>query len=214
MKEIDLMIFDFDGTLVSTSTDLALAVNHTLGQLGLAQIKKDKIISFVGDGVAKLIERSLGVNCLDQYPAAIEIFSNYYSKHLLDNTAMYPGAEEILKYFQNKTKVILTNKRYNFTVAITHGLGIEKYFREIIGDGSMPYRKPDKRLVDYLLSKYSVEKEKTIIIGDGMNDLVLAKNSGIMSCSYLNGLGKKEDLLAAGADYYCENISEIRSLFC
>jgi phosphoglycolate phosphatase len=46
-----------------------------------------------------------------------------------------------------------------------------------------------------------------------MNDINLAKNSGILSCIYLNGLGKRQDLLAAQADYYCENISEINALF-
>ena len=214
MKEVDLMIFDFDGTLVSTGTDLAHAVNYTLKKLGLKQMREDEIIAFVGDGVTKLIERVLGQKFLEHYPEAIKIFGSYYSEHLLDNTVLCPGADEILKYFQHKDKVILTNKRYNFTMAISQGLGIEKYFMEIIGDGSMPYKKPDKRLVDYLLHKYRKEKERTVIIGDGMNDVNLAKNSGIMSCSCLNGLGKPDDLLAAHADYYCKNILEISSFFC
>ncbi|NTW07113.1 MAG: HAD family hydrolase, partial [Syntrophaceae bacterium] len=127
---------------------------------------------------------------------------------------LYPGAKELLQHFQYKKKVILTNKRYPFTLAISKGLGIEKYFEEIIGDGSFPYRKPDKRLVDYLLNKYNLEKEKVVIIGDGINDIALAKNSGILSCAYLNGLGKRIDLLAAHADYYCESLWEIRSFFC
>lgn len=93
-------------------------------------------------------------------------------------------------------------------------MGIEKYFEEIIGDGSFPYRKPDKRLVDYLLDKYKLEKEKVVIIGDGLNDIALAKNSGILSCAYLNGLGKRIDLLAARADYYCKSLGEISSVFC
>ena len=214
MKEVDFVIFDFDGTLVSTGTDLVAAVNYTLEQLGCKLRKEDEIISFVGDGLKKLIERALGDDYIDYYPEAIKIFSSYYSRHLLDNTTLCPGAEEILKYFQHKKKAILTNKRHDFTKAISHGLGIEKYFVEIIGDGSLPYKKPDKRLADYLLHKYGMGKEKTVIIGDGMNDITLAKNSGILSCAYLNGLGKKEDLMAAGADYYCENLREISSLFC
>jgi phosphoglycolate phosphatase len=213
MVEVDLMIFDFDGTLVSTGTDLANSVNYTLNKLGLKQKREDEIIAFVGDGVTKLIERALGQDYHEYYPEAIKIFGSYYSEHLLDNTVLCPGAEEILKYFQHKNKVILTNKRYNFTKAISHGLGIEKYFIEIIGDGSLPYRKPDKRLVDYLLHRYSKKKDKTVIIGDGINDVNQAKNSGILSCSCLNGLGKKEDLLAANADYYCENILEVKSFF-
>jgi phosphoglycolate phosphatase len=213
MTEVDLLIFDFDGTLVSTSTDLALAVNYTLEKLGLKQRRKDEIISFVGDGVVKLIERALGPNCPRHYAEAIKIFGSYYSEHLLDNTVLCPGAEEVLKHFQHKKKVILTNKRFDFTMAISRGLGIEKYFAEIIGDGSLPYKKPDKRLVDYLLQRYGPEKEKKVIIGDGVNDIILAKNSGIRSCAYLNGLGKREELWIENADYYCENLMEVSSLF-
>ena len=116
MKEVDLMIFDFDGTLVSTGSDLVAAVNYTLQQLGCEPRREDEIISFVGDGVKELIERALGNDHLAFYPEAIKIFSSYYGEHLLDNAALYPGAEEILKHFQHKKKVILTNKRYNFTL--------------------------------------------------------------------------------------------------
>jgi phosphoglycolate phosphatase len=214
MTEVDLMIFDFDGTLVSTGTDLAGAVNYTLGKLGLRQKQQDEIIAFVGDGVGKLIERALGKKSLDFYSEAIKIFSSYYSEHLLDNTVLYPDVEKILIFFQYKQKVILTNKRYDFVWAISKGLNIEKYFIEIIGDGSTPYRKPDSHLVDYLLQKYNIKRERTVIIGDGINDINLAKNSGILSCAYLNGLGKRVDLLAARADYYCENISEVNEFFC
>lgn len=214
MKEVDLMIFDLDGTLVSTGPDLVVSVNYTLEQLGLEKRPDDEIISFVGDGVKELIERALGVNNIDLYPEAINIFSEYYGDHLLDNAAPYPGVEELLQQFRNKKKVILTNKRQKFTLEISHGLGLEKYFEEIIGDGIFPYRKPDRRLADYLLDKYGVESGKAVIIGDGLNDIKLAKNSGIISCVYLKGLGRPNDLLAAGADYYYEDFSEIGSFFC
>jgi phosphoglycolate phosphatase len=213
MRDVDLMIFDFDGTLADTGADLARAVNYTLDQVGLPEITEAEIKTFVGDGVVKLIERALGADCSEHYPVALKIFSDYYGAHLLDNTVLHPGVIELLENFQHKSKVILTNKRYNFTVAISRGLGIEKYFLEIIGDGSLPYRKPDKRLVEYLLNKYSILNNKTVVIGDGINDIKLAQNSGIESCVYLNGLGKREELLAANADYYCESLFEIKSFF-
>lgn len=213
MKQVDLMIFDFDGTLVNTGTDLTAAVNYTLRQLGGEQKSEEEITAFVGDGVSKLIERALGKNNLHHYSKAIKIFSNYYGDHLLDNTVLHPGVKEVLNNFQHKQKVILTNKRYSFTRAIAGGLKIEEFFAEIIGDGSTPYRKPDKRLIDYLLPRYNCSRGKTVIIGDGINDINLAKNSGILSCIYLNGLGKREELIAAGADCYCETLLEINSLF-
>ena len=213
MKELDLMIFDFDGTLVSTGTDLAQSINYTLDTLKLEKKPEKEIISFVGDGIGKLIERALGQDHVKYQEEAMRIFADYYGKHLMDNTSLYPHVEEVLKNFENKTKIILTNKSYNFTLMIARKLNIEKYFAEIIGIDSTPFAKPDRRVIDYLLDKYGVAKEKTLMTGDGINDILVAKNSGILSCAYLNGLGNRKDLLNLNADYYCEDLLEIKSLF-
>jgi len=213
MKKLDLMIFDFDGTLVDTGTDLINSVNYTLRSLKLEEKSDQKIISFVGDGISKLIERSLGHDNPDYHEEAMRIFTEHYAKHLMDKTVLYPHVEDILSKFERKIKIILTNKRYAFAQAIAGGLGIEKYFEEIIGAGSTPYLKPDRRLIEYLLDKYKARKEQTIIIGDGKNDILAAKNSGILSLAYLNGLGDRNALLSLGADYYCEDIIEIGALF-
>jgi len=213
MKKVDLMMFDFDGTLVSTGTDLIQSINYTLNALRLEKKREEEIISFVGDGVSKLIERALGKDHIKYQEEAMRIFTDYYGKHLLNNTGLCPQVEEVLKNFENKTKIILTNKRYNFTLAIAQGLNIAKYFVEIIGADSTPFQKPDRRVIDYILNKYGVAKENTLIIGDGINDIAVAKNSGILSCAYLNGLGNRQDLLSLNADYYCENLLEMNSLF-
>ena len=213
MKKVDLMIFDLDGTLVSSGTDLIQSINFTLIALKLKEKPEEEILSFVGDGVKKLIERALGQDHPKYIEEAIKIFAYYYGKHLLDNTRLCPQAEDVLNNFADKTKIILTNKRYNFTLAIAQGLNIDKYFVEIIGSDSTPFQKPDRRVIDYILKKYEVGKEKTLIIGDGINDIAVAKNSGILSCAYLNGMGNRQDLLNLNADYYCNDLLEINSLF-
>ena len=213
MKKIDLMIFDFDGTLVSTGADLIQSINYTLNELNFEKRPEEEIISFVGDGVSKLIERTLGKDHIQYHEEAMRIFTDYYGKHLLDNAVLYPHVEDVLMKFENKIKIILTNKRYSFTLAIAQGLNLTKRFVEIIGADSTPFKKPDSRVIDYLLNKYGVAKENTLIIGDGINDIGVAKNSGILSCALLNGLGNRQDLLSLNADYYCEDILEISSLF-
>jgi phosphoglycolate phosphatase len=213
MEKIDLMIFDFDGTLVSSGADLVLAINFTLNKLLLKPRTKEEIIGFVGDGINKLIDRALGRDNVKYREEAIEIFNEYYHHHLLDNTKLYPHALEVLKKFVDKKKIILTNKRYKYTLAIAQGLDIAKYFVEIVGADSTPFQKPDKRLMEYLLNKYNVEKKKAVIIGDGVNDIKIAKYSDTLSCAYLNGLGNRRELLSLNADYYCESLMEVNSLF-
>jgi len=213
MKTVDLLIFDFDGTLVETGTDLVHSINFMLKTLFLPERTTEEIISFVGNGINSLIDKSLGEGNVKHHEKALDIFTQYYSTHLLDNAKLYHQVEDVLIHFSGKTKIILTNKRYKYTIPIAQGLDIEKYFVEIVGSDSTPFEKPDARVVDLILNKYGTAKEKTVIIGDGVNDILVAKNSGILSCAYLNGLGDRQELLSLNADYYVENLLEVNALF-
>ena len=213
MKKVDLMMFDFDGTIADTATDLVNSINYTLTSMRLDSRPSEQIIGFVGDGVQKLIERSIGEEHSGRLEEAMAIFSRHYEKHMMDHTVLCPDIEDVLKYFQHKMKIILTNKRHHLTVAIAGSLHVDRYFMEIVGADSTSFQKPDRRVVDYLLEKYNVAPQKAVIIGDGINDVAVAKNAGILSCAYLNGLGDRNALLKMEADYYCESLLEINTLF-
>lgn len=213
MQKVDIMFFDFDGTIADTGQDLVASVNHTLASLRLPAKTHKEIISFVGDGVRTLLERALGDAARENLDEALTIFSRHYEQHMLDQTVLCPNVEAVLKYFQHKMKVIVTNKRHHLTKAIARGLHIDKYFMEMVGADSTPYLKPDRRVIDDLLEKYNVAPQKAVIIGDGKNDIAVAKNAGILSCACLNGLGDRKTLLKMEADFYCENLLEITTLF-
>jgi phosphoglycolate phosphatase len=213
MKLIDLMIFDFDGTLVNSGADIAVSVSYTLEKLGLPGKDKDAILSYIGDGVQTLIEKSLGEDCLGRFEEAMEIFSSYYAKHMLDTTALYDCVIDILQHFSDKKKIIITNKRKHFTTEMACSLGLTEYFEEIIGVDSTPYKKPDPRLLQPFLDQYNATPDKTIVIGDGINDILLARHSGVQSCALLRGLTHRKVLLSLEPDYCCEDISELKKLF-
>ncbi|MDO9515194.1 MAG: HAD-IA family hydrolase [Syntrophales bacterium] len=213
MRKIELMVFDFDGTLVYSGDDLTNAVNHTLRKLGIPVLDKKKIIGFVGDGVVKLIERSLGEEYRGRFDEAMGLFRAHYAEHLLDTTALYPGVSDVLEHFRDTKKLIITNKVYDYTLRILEALGIAGYFEEVIGVDSFPTMKPDRELLIPLLERYGVGKTDTVVIGDGINDILLARNAGTLSCALLNGLGDRERLLSLGPDDCCEDIAELKELF-
>lgn len=213
MKTIKLMVFDFDGTLVASGGDLAASVNHTLGVLKIPLLDPGTITGFVGDGVAKLIGRALGDEHRHRSAEAMEIFRAHYADHLLDTTILYPGVRDTLEHFRDTKKVIITNKLYAYTVKIADRLGIVDYFEEIFGADSSPARKPDKERLLPLLEGYGADRTDTVVIGDGINDILLAKNSGTLSCALLNGLGDRVRLCSLRPDYCCEEIAELRKLF-
>jgi len=213
MKHIDLMIFDLDGTLVNSGGDIVASVNYTLETLAIPAKKPKEILSFVGDGVQKLIERSLGKESQHLSDDAMDIFSDYYAKHMLDTTSLYDSVIEVLDHFRDKKKVIITNKRRYFTLKMTEALGILKYFEEIIGADSTAYRKPDPRLFIPLLEKVGAIYNDTVVIGDGVNDIMLARNTGVLSCALLNGLTHRDILLGLNPDFACEGLRELIRIF-
>ena len=213
MKAIDLMVFDFDGTLVSSGEDIATSVNLMLQELGLEVLEREKVIGFVGDGVIKLIERVLGEEHRDLLDRALKKFKDLYAEHLLDTTGLYPGVGEILQHFHDKRKVILTNKNYAFTMKIAWALGLEAHFDDIIAGDSTPYFKPDPRLIQSLMERFRADAYRTAVIGDSTHDILLARNAGAVSCAFLNGLVPRDTLLELKPDYTYERITELRSYF-
>jgi phosphoglycolate phosphatase len=214
MQKVDLLVFDLDGTLVRSGDDLAASVNYTLKTLGLPILAQETVRGFVGDGVETLMKKALGPDALEHFDHAMDLFSAYYAEHLLDRTTLYPDVPSVLDYFEKKKKVIVTNKLLGFTLQITKGLGIADRFREIIGEDSTPFKKPDPRLLQLVMAKWGGTPERTVVIGDGVNDILLGRNAGALSCAFLNGITGRDKLLALAPDLTCETLSDLKTLLC
>ena len=214
MKSVDLLAFDLDGTLIDSSEDLTASVNHALISLGFSTLSTETVKTFVGDGVSMLIKRALGDHAGDYHTRAMELFTDYYQRHLLDKTELYPDVLAFLNHFQMKKKIILTNKRKSFTLKIVNSLRIKDYFLDILGEDSTPFKKPDPLLLRFIMEKWETVPRRTIVIGDGLNDVILAQKAGAISCALLNGMTAREKLLELYPDISCETISDLKDRIC
>ena len=93
-----LFLFDLDGTLIDSNADIASAVNLALGRMNMRPLPEYQISEFVGDGVQKLIERSLRKAANRQPEDAliqegVAFFRDEYGDHLLDRTCLYADVE-------------------------------------------------------------------------------------------------------------------------
>jgi phosphoglycolate phosphatase-like HAD superfamily hydrolase len=64
-----------------------------------------------------------------------------------------------------------------------------------------------------LLERVNAVYNDTVMIGDGINDIMLAKNTGVLSCALLNGLTRRDILLGLEPDYACEGLRELIKIF-
>ncbi len=213
MQQFELMIFDLDGTLVDSGRDLITAVNFTRQALDLTAMAYREIIRLVGDGTDKLIERVLGPELQHRRDEALALFLAYYEEHLLDNTVLYPGVREVLEFFKHKKKMLITNKREMLARKITDHFVLTSAFDDIVGVGKNAWRKPDVRVLLPFLESFGICPEQTVVVGDGVADINLARNCGAKSCALLNGFTPREVLLSLNPDFACEELPELKTMF-
>jgi phosphoglycolate phosphatase len=191
MTAIRLVVFDLDGTLVDSSTDLANAVNALLAELGDSRLPDPQIVSMVGEGAAVLVQRAMTASGLDpQTPGALDRFLAHYNAHLLDYTRPYPGMVAALQKLAARLPLaVLTNKPGYATDRVLEGLGLREYFRETIG-GDTPFgRKPSPAGLKHLAEVANLPVASVLLVGDSPVDLATARNGGAQICLARYGFG-------------------------
>lgn len=187
MKQ-QLLIFDLDGTLADSRQDLATSVNQMRAHYQLEAQSFETIMSFIGDGVRKLVARSLEGESID-FDEALAYHKVCYNKCMLDQTALYADVAEGLKTMDNHVLAVLSNKPGDPSRAIMNHLGLGETFIRIIGGGDMPALKPAPDGINALLESTGISKEDTWMIGDHHTDLEAAKNAGVQAGFVTYGIG-------------------------
>lgn len=220
-----LAIFDLDGTLLDTLTDLAGAVNYALNEHGCPQRSLDEIRAFISNGVRKLIERSLFITADSKdtndyevsdralFDAVFADFVQYYLDHVSDNTVPYRGMPELiarLKASGMRTAVV-TNKREDAAVALMEHF-YPKGFDMVIGDGPDRERKPSPASLLLVMNSFGVPKEDTVYIGDSDVDLKTAQNANVEAILVTWGYRNIESLIAAGAQIIVDRPDELETM--
>ncbi|NIR50109.1 phosphoglycolate phosphatase [candidate division KSB1 bacterium] len=211
LHPIDLLIFDVDGTLVDTRQDLSNSVNYARYKLGLTSLETAEVMQYVGEGVRRLMERSLPESLQPNVDEAISFFREHYREHCLDFSTCYPGVKETLEYFRQKRMAVISNKPEEFTRSILKGLGIDSYFALIVGGDSLSKRKPDPEPVQHVLKQLETDPERALMIGDGTTDVESGRQAGTKTCAVTYGFRSKEILQAAQPDFMIADIRELRN---
>lgn len=212
MASIETIFFDVDGTLVDASQDIANAMNHALRVLGFPELSKEAIVSHVGAGVKDLIRKSIGTDDEAIVEKGTKLYTGHYIAHAADETILYPHVIDILEYFKNKRKFILTNRYASFADVALRGLGIRDYFEEIIGGDDEKCLKPLACVVDRAVKRFGIDKSKTLIVGDMDVDVMTGKNAGVAVCWITHGLGKVEDVGPLKPEYIIDDLIELKEI--
>lgn len=216
VKKYDAILFDLDGTLLDSLEDMKDSVNHVMREFGFPEHTTEEIRTFVGNGIRRLIERSVPEDTDPRTcEAALKVYRSYYNDHCMIKTKPYDGVPELLAALKKEgfAMAIVSNKNEEAVEEMR-----EHYFGDLVplafGQSDAVPKKPDPSMVYAAADRLGIPKERCIYVGDSEVDIETAKNAGIDCITCLWGFREKEFLLAEGARVLAEAAEDIRRIVC
>ncbi len=206
-----LLIFDLDGTLLDTLSDLRSSVNYALRKFGFPTRTMEQIRNSVGNGLKFLVSSSLPSRCAEEkIEAVLAKVRKYYGEHYHDDTRPYEGILPLLQKLKEENYIlaIVSNKpdpMVKGLCALFFGDTVSYAAGEIVGIA----RKPAPDAVDQAIDYFAVDKSDAVYIGDSEVDLLTSRNAGVPCLSVTWGFRSKEELSLAGAEILCETPQEL-----
>ena len=205
-----LLIYDLDGTLVDTREDIVRSVLYMLSEMNAPAMLREEIQSYVGRGLYPLMSGTLRTTDKKQIEKGGKIYRDYYGRHMLDHSALYPEAKNFLENYKNRKQAVVTNKPNPFSEEMLRYLGVADYFIKIIAGDSEHPKKPDPAAVLNLLEKEKLQPEEALFIGDSLIDVETARTSGIQIAVISHGFGRSDELESAAPDLLVKDFAHLR----
>jgi len=210
MKKV--IIFDLDGTILDTLSDLRNSVNYVLEKKGLEPKLKEEIRTFVGNGIELLMRRALPEDISEEeFQEDFELFKTHYDANIQNETKPYPGIIDLMIDLINHGVLIAV-------VSNKYQAGVDKlvndFFSDLVnvcvGTSENIRPKPEIDSIKFLFDVLNIKEiDEVFFVGDSEVDIQTARNANIPVISVAWGFRHLEDLVDYEPDFIADEPKDI-----
>lgn len=185
------IVFDLDGTLIDSAPDIHGIANAVLAAEGKPPITLADARDFIGNGASVFVARMRAVRGIDD-SAHERLLADFISRYddAVSLTMPYPGVEAALTQLTGAGHAlgICTNKPARPCRAVLAHLGLDPYFRAIVGGDSLPVHKPDPAPLNAAFD--ALPEGPRLYVGDSGVDAETAERAGVPFLLFTEGYRK------------------------
>lgn len=216
-RQYDLILFDLDGTLADTASDLASALNHTLVSEGRSTLDPARCRPYVSQGSYALIELGFGIKRDDPEMGRLrEILLAYYAENICIRSALFSGINQLLTQLEHAGIHwgIVTNKPGYLTTPLLDRLHLTDRASVVVSGDTTPKSKPHPLPLRYACEQTRSDPLKTLYIGDDSRDIMAGQAAGMETMAVRWGyLGPNGDPDEWGATYVVDSPDQLSEWF-
>lgn len=209
------IIFDFDGTLGDTRHNIVVTFQATMRDMGLEVRSVEECVATIGltleDGFLQLyptMSPEEAERCVDRYR---DIF-NRSIEELMPQCfeGVYSTLDELRR--RGVTMSIASSRSMPSLLLFMQNMGIADYFCYTLGSDSVSHHKPHPEPVLKTLEILDLSPSEVVVVGDMPVDIAMARGASVRSVGVTYGNSTLEELVAAGADYVIDSITELLTI--
>ncbi len=196
-------IFDFDGTLMDTSSVILSTIKATIKEMGLPEKTEEECRSIIGirtDEAGRYLYPNLDISNAE----FAKVFRANYERLQKDaKEKPFPGVIETLKSLKEEGHrlAVASSRRLASLNVYLDKLGIKDWFDMIVGADSVTKGKPNPEPVLTVLNALDWNADDTLVVGDADVDIMMGNAAGCYTCAVTYGNGSIASLKAANPNY-------------
>lgn len=209
MANFQLIVFDWDGTLLDSTGAIAASIQAAARDLGIPEPSDERARHIIGLGLIDALRYAMPGLPEERYAEVADRYRHHYLSR--DQELMlFPGVTDLIKELAEsgfELAVATGKSRRGLDRALTVS-GLGKYF-QATRCADECHSKPHPQMLEELMATFETTPDMTLMIGDTTHDLQMAKNAGTQSLGVAYGAHPKEMLVAEAPIYCADNIAQL-----
>ncbi|WP_165253939.1 HAD family hydrolase [Adlercreutzia sp. ZJ304] len=199
-RKFDTFIFDLDGTLLDTLPDLTLLANRILREVGYPERSESEILSFVGNGVRRLMYQALPEGAPEEITdRAMQIWNDHFQEYF-EHTHPYPGIVDVLQQLRARSvRIGVVSNKLQAGVDQIVSIRLPGMIDDMLGESPAVPRKPDPTGINMMVRSLQTTPEHTVYVGDSAGDMRAAHNAGLFAIAVRWGYNNPDNFADQGA---------------
>lgn len=205
------IIFDFDGTLVDSSADIILCLKEAYNKARVP-LNIEIQLSVIGPPIREMICQVTPNITETDVENVISEFRLLYDASNYTNTKLYSGVMEVIKLLnENRLNIfIATNKPFRPTMFLLKKFNLDTFKDVVTPDTGNGIDK--NMMIKLLIDKWGLVNWETLIVGDGVSDMIAGKMNSIKTAAALYGYTAGDVLRTCECEYYIDSITDLSTV--
>ncbi|NUK05462.1 HAD family hydrolase [Streptomyces lunaelactis] len=194
------LVWDWNGTLLDDINAVIAATNAAFEEIGLEPITLERYRELYCVPIPRFYERLMGRLPSDaEWEVMDEAFHRHYSEHRI-GCGLTEGVEELLREWRlaGRSQSLLSMFGHEQLVPVVRGYGIESHFIRVDGRTGPSGGTKALHMERHLAALVGVAPDRTVVIGDAVDDAVAAAHVGARAVLYTGGSHSRASLEAVG----------------